>query len=308
MKPTIVYISSDNRSGSTLLDQLLGSNPRLTSIGEVIHVDAYAREDRKLYNPSHPLVCSCGLRLAECPFWTAVGRAAGRPLETFRIHRKRLNRPGALAKRFRKFTMKALMGPLAGLNRMRLVRWYAGGLQTAKESFELFDAIGAATGAEFIVDSSKDPYRFMSLHCEQPDRVKVILLARDYRGVVNSKMKRNMSLSKAIRTWSRRIRQMDEMANLLPESDVLRVTYEDLCLSTETVMRNLCSFIGIEFTPDMLVRDSGSLHHLGGSPSKFDSSRKQVAIDTSYLEAFSPEQLEFMRSVAGRAAQRWGYS
>jgi hypothetical protein len=308
MKPTIVYISSDNRSGSTLLDQLLGSNRRLTSVGEVIHVDAYAREDRALYNPRHPLVCSCGLRLAECPFWSSVERAAGRSLGTFRIHRKRLNRPGALAKRFRKFAMKALMGPLARLNRMRIARWYAGGLQTARESFELFDAIGTATGAEFIVDSSKDPYRFLSLHCEQPERVKVILLARDYRGVVNSKMKRDMSLGKAIRTWNRRIRQMDEMANLLPAEDVFRVTYEELCLNTEAVMRRLCDFIGIDFTPGMLVRDSGSLHHLGGSPSKFDTSRKQVSIDTSYLEAFSPEQLEFMRSVAGRTAERWGYS
>jgi hypothetical protein len=121
-------------------------------------------------------------------------------------------------------------------------------------------------------------------------------------------MKRDMSLGKAIRTWNRRIRQMDAMASLLPTSNVLRVTYEDLCLNTEKVMRKLCDFIGIEFTPQMLVRDSGSLHHLGGSPSKFDSSRRQVSIDTSYLEAFSPEQLEFMRSVAGRAAERWGYS
>ena len=38
----IVYIMSDNRSGSTLLDQLLGAHESVTSLGEVHHLPAYA--------------------------------------------------------------------------------------------------------------------------------------------------------------------------------------------------------------------------------------------------------------------------
>ena len=60
MAKKLIYIMSDNRSGSTLLDQLLGGNPSIMSLGEVHHLTAYALDDRGIYDPVHPLVCSCG--------------------------------------------------------------------------------------------------------------------------------------------------------------------------------------------------------------------------------------------------------
>lgn len=273
-----------------------------------MHLDAYALEDRSLYNPRHPLVCSCGHRLGECSFWTAVARAAGRPLHSFQIKGKnKTTRGSSLQKRWRRFALDALMGPMVSLNRSPNVRRFTGGAEEASESFVLFDAIGEVAGKQFIVDSSKNPYRFLSLHFNQPHRVKVILLARDYRAVVNSKMKRDAPLERAIRTWTKVLRQMDDAAALLPPEHVTRLTYEDLCLNTEAVMRRLCDFVGVPFTPEMLSRSSASAHHIGGSPSKFDASRNSVSLDQSHLNAFSAEQLAFMKSIACRGAERWGY-
>ena len=48
----ILYVLSDVRSGSTLLDQLLGAHPSIFSVGELHWLAAYVREDRSIYNPS----------------------------------------------------------------------------------------------------------------------------------------------------------------------------------------------------------------------------------------------------------------
>src|SRR5690606_23114657 len=87
----IIYILADNRSGSTLLDQLLGAHPDIVSQGEVHHLAAYVRQDRSLYDPVHPLDCSCGRPVTKCPFWIQVAGEVDRPLETLQLHLRFLN-------------------------------------------------------------------------------------------------------------------------------------------------------------------------------------------------------------------------
>src|SRR4029450_4883694 len=86
-----IFVLSDNRSGSTLLDQCLGSHTQIVSLGEVHWLDAYLTQDRRIYNPSHELLCTCGVPLTECPFWNSVERALERPLITLKLS-QRLNR------------------------------------------------------------------------------------------------------------------------------------------------------------------------------------------------------------------------
>ena len=92
MKPTIIYISSDNRSGSTLLDQLLASHPQVITVGEICHLNAYATQDRTQYDPAHPLVCTCGSPVTECEVWTSAARIIDRPLESIQLDHRQLTR------------------------------------------------------------------------------------------------------------------------------------------------------------------------------------------------------------------------
>src|SRR5688572_23122049 len=85
MRPVAVFVLSDVRSGSTLLDQCLGAHPKFVSLGEVHWLRAYVTEDRSIYDPDHPLVCSCGLRVPDCPFWASVSDRMGRPLESLQL-------------------------------------------------------------------------------------------------------------------------------------------------------------------------------------------------------------------------------
>lgn len=308
MSPEVVYICSDFRSGSTLLDQLLGSHHSIASVGEIYHLNAYVLRDRTQYDPAHELLCNCGLPVSECEFWLDVQARAGRPLDTFQIdpytpeqaciHKSGFRRRQLLTSLVEWVPRLYQFGPIRGLS---------GGRRLGRDSLLLFDAIAEVSGKNIIVDSSKYPFRFLSLYYERPSRTKLILLTRDYRGVVHSKMKRGASLEQSILGWVRRMRQMDRVRRLLPESRMAVVKYEDLCADPEHEMAKLCKFVGVDFSRQVLRRSPSQQHHIGGSPSKFNEDKRAIRLDDTYLTAFSAVDVERMRHIAADEARNWGY-
>ena len=84
----VVYISGWGRSGTTILDRLLGQLPGFFSVGEL----------RSLWDcdPSTRL-CSCGHAIAECPVWSpslseAIGGSTGKEFAAMRALRDRSGR------------------------------------------------------------------------------------------------------------------------------------------------------------------------------------------------------------------------
>jgi hypothetical protein len=287
LKPStrVIYICSDTRSGSTLLDQMLGSHPEITSVGEICNINAYATLDRSQYDPAHELCCSCGGDLAgrashkQCPFWSRLRERVG-PLSNLQLNLRRSH----------PFLLAAVM---------RYPRLYPLLSSYGRKSFVIFDAIGGT-----VVDSSKGAFRFLALYAARPKAVKAIMLTRDYRAVVHSKMKRGRSLEQSARHWRDASRHMLTVERLVPASQRTRVRYEDLCTNTEEVMRDLCAFIGVGFDPAVLRR-SPDTHHLGGSPSKFEN--RPIRLDDRYLTAFTDAEKELMARIVGRHASEWRY-
>ena len=296
----VAYILSNNRSGSTLLDQLLGGHPRIMSLGEVHHLAAYALQDRKLYDPEHPLDCSCGKSVSTCSFWQAVTARLGRPLDSLRYHLRFLGPDGEVGfRRTIKRTPAMVRNPF--LSR------FLGSHRLGSDSFALFDAIAEVAGVDYVVDSSKGVYRYRALYNFSNSRVFGIVLVRDYRGVVYSKMKRGRTLEATAREWAARLNQMEMLTRGVPDDRLLRVKYEDLCRDPRAELTRICDFLGLEFADTMLSRPAEEVHHIGGSPSKFDPARRAIRLDESYREKFTDQQLSKMREIVGSAAVLWGY-
>ena len=309
-KGSIIFILSDTRSGSTLLDQLLGAHDEIVSLGEIHHLRAYVTEDRSLYDPAHPLVCSCGSRLSECPFWRDVEHRLGRPLDSLVLSLRfiglldddRTRRP--LVRR----AVKKLLdrGPNAGGN--ALVSSLLGQRRVVRDSLQLYDAIfEVSRQARYVVDSSKAVFRFRSIFEARPDRVRALALGRDYRGTIHSKMKRGRGLQGSARTWARRMRWIRDFTADLAPNALIRVRYEDLCDDPRAELTRVCEFLDIDFTEAMLTRPLENMHHLGGSPSKFDRSRSEIKPDKSYSGAYSERDLATIKSIVGEMAREWDY-
>src|SRR5206468_10691536 len=69
-KPTIIYIMSDNRSGSTLLENILSKSDECFSVGELAMLKGHLLKTGPGANWNWN--CSCGQAFNECPFWLAI--------------------------------------------------------------------------------------------------------------------------------------------------------------------------------------------------------------------------------------------
>jgi hypothetical protein len=63
----VVFISSLAHSGSTLLDLLLGSHPKLIGLGEIYKVIGFSA---KQLDGERSMRCTCGQKINDCQFWS----------------------------------------------------------------------------------------------------------------------------------------------------------------------------------------------------------------------------------------------
>jgi hypothetical protein len=303
------FILSDVRSGSTLLDQCLGAHDDVVTLGEAHWLPAYVTHDRARYNPVHELTCACGRDVGECPFWNAVRRELGKPLESLDLH-SRFTRPprdGSIVSRIR-FLPRRLVRSHPQLYRHPAIRRALGASRLARDSLSLIEAASRASGRGICIDSSKSPFRFRAIHGLDPGRTRAVVLARDFRAVVHSKMKRGESLESAARGWRVAMEQIAALTQDLPGIQLHRLRYEALCEQPRAELERLCTFLGIGFQDAMLRRPGqGHLHHIGGSPSKFDESRNEIVLDRTYERAFPGSDIDRMRRIIGDEAVRWFY-
>lgn len=72
MKTEIVYIVGLGRSGTTLLDLLLGSHPNFVGLGEVFH---FTMPNSRRISETGKIICSCGQTMEQCIFWGPTAAA-----------------------------------------------------------------------------------------------------------------------------------------------------------------------------------------------------------------------------------------
>jgi sulfotransferase family protein len=167
-RPTVLFIVGLGRSGSTLLDLLLGEYAGFVSTGELRGLWRYGLLDNWL--------CGCREPIRSCPFWRSVLVEADLrvdPAWVARTQRHHLRlRPRPLARIWLSLRFGA-----------RLPRSLAtyGRLMT-----ELYAGVCDVSGARVVVDSSKFPLDALLLAASADVDLFVVHLVRDPRGVANS--------------------------------------------------------------------------------------------------------------------------
>lgn len=159
----VIYIAGMGRSGSTLLDILLGNLEGAVGVGEFTNFTDWLRGD----DP-----CSCGSRISVCDLW-------GRVIEDVPDARQgSVVFGGGKLWTLRRVFRTLVIGRASGEGRA-----------VAELNHALFASVRAATGAAVIVDSSKHLGRACELAMSPLFDVRVVHLIRDGRGVMWSRMK-----------------------------------------------------------------------------------------------------------------------
>ena len=165
----VVYIGGVGRSGSTVLDIVLGSHPDIISVGELNKVIRYGYINNEY--------CSCHQPFNSCEFWHPIISAwqaeMGKDVvdDYVRLQtnfERTRNMPKLLAQRFKPS------------GRFR---------QYLSANTSLYHHIAENAGKKIIVESSKNMGRCYALSAVEQFDLYVLHLVRDGRGVVHSRQK-----------------------------------------------------------------------------------------------------------------------
>ena len=163
-----MYIAGWGRSGTTLLDRVLGQLPGFCSVGELRSLWDVDPEQHR---------CSCGDTIAACPLWApslrgAVGGTTARDLADVRALRDLSGRSRDVPTRWASSVLHKPPGPIT--------------VEYGNRLEALYREVAGRSGAHTIVDSSKHPAEAQLLSRREGIELYLLHMVRDPRGVAYS--------------------------------------------------------------------------------------------------------------------------
>lgn len=315
----MIYIGGMGRSGSTLLDRLLGQVPGVQGLGELAQIWKCVATDEQ---------CSCGRQFSTCDFWQAIGEKAygGWNNVDVELMLRRQQRLETL-----RGNPRLVIGRMPANSRQEL-------LDYADHYTRIYQAAAAMSGAKVVIDSSKSPGRAFFLRWLPDIDLRVVQLVRDARGVAYSLTKkskngvrlRNRRPAASAMNWtrlqlafellgwlSRRAERRTRSARLstdeLPRCRLMRLRYEDLIVDPLSCVRAIAAFAGVPLAEaDLRHIGTGqaslrAAHNVFGNPMRFTTGDVGLRVDDAWMSHLPPAQKAMVTGICGPLLTRYGY-
>lgn len=304
----ILLIVSAARSGSTLLSLLLGTMKGACNAGELFHFF-----DRGLAENHY---CGCGERVRSCPFWTGVVEAADLSMVPEEARDAHLTLRQALRKHS--------LWPRYGVrNRVAAQRAYS-------LTRQLYGGIHQKAGGDWIIDSSKQPiYARYLIDTFGWERVHILHLVRDPRGVAHSAAKRRLKTDTGDPSvyMNRRgyMQSAYQWAKLQVSAELLKgkaagyclLRYEDMCTEGEAAVARAVSALD----PDLRERFAlaataraagqpwgGDQHTVSGNPIRVGAGALAVTPDMEWRDKLPVHAYAGITALTAPLLLRYGYA
>jgi hypothetical protein len=280
----VLYVGGLGRSGSTLIERLIGQLPGVCAVGELVHLWQRGITDDER--------CGCGEPFRQCPFWQLVGKAAFGGWDEIDVSRVAALRARVDRNRF----IPALARRRVGQKTRQLLTEYT------SYYARLYAAITQVSGCDLVVDSSKHPSLAFCLRWAPGVDLRVLHLVRDPRAVAYS--------------WSRQVRRPDTdrpsyMTRYSPATaarqwnvqnaafgllartgcPTMRLRYEDFTAEPELTLRRIAGFAGrpAQESYPFLTADGASWsarlgggHSVSGNPMRFTTGQVPISRDEQW--------------------------
>ncbi len=254
----MVYLAGLGRSGSTLVERLLGEMPGVCPAGEVVHLWLRSvRDDER---------CGCGQPFSSCPFWRQVGQAAFGGWD--RVDVDRITRLRAQVDRAR-FLPQLASGALRRRLEPALDEYVGYYRQT-------YAAISQVSGSPVVIDSSKHASLAFCLRSSPGMDLRVVHMVRDSRAVAyswskvvdrpeaaGSQMSTYPAASAALR-WNLQNSALQLLSRL--GTPTLRVRYEDFVRAPAATLSEIAAFAGLPGRPGPRIPRHRRARPLVGRP------------------------------------------
>ena len=278
-KIKVLYITGWGRSGTTLLDNILGQVDGFFSVGELRYI-----WDRNLIDN---MLCGCGRPFNECPVWTQVLHRAFGGIDQIDVHEMIRLRDRA---RTRHLPLMLLPWEKR-LVEHRLTEYRA-------VLSQLYCAIHSVTKSRVIVDSSKFPsYGYVLAGMPMVD-LYIVHLVRDPRGVAYSWLKRKPQPDRGQDLYMERFDPFKSSMiwntwNLTAEAfwnrtrqRYMKLRYEDFVWRPQEAMNRILNLVQEEaddlpFVDTRKVR-LGINHTVSGNPNRLNVGTVEIRPDEEW--------------------------
>ncbi len=302
----ILYIVGRGRSGSTLLDSILGQLEGFFSVGELRSICKIGLIENRQ--------CGCGLEFRECGLWTGVLRSAFGSASGPDIHQHATELLGRYP-RYQHIPFFVLPW------REWLARdLFSDYLETLRK---LYWAICQQTGSRVIVDSSKSPLYGYLLSLVPSFDVYYIHLIRDSRAVANSwalkqrqptgfkvKYMRQENPIRSALMWNLWNIMAEMYWSDMPERYVI-IRYEDLVNEPRGELRKILNLAG-EDNAELPLAAEKTLqlrpnHMVSGNPSRFRTGTVALRGNYSWKTSFGKRNAILVTLLSWPLLHRYGY-
>ena len=300
---SMLFLGGFGRSGTTLVERLLGELPSVCALGEVVHL-----WQRDILDDER---CGCGVRFSACPFWRPVGELAfggWANVDVARVHALR-----AAVERTRHIPRLA-----AAQQATDEVREYAGYYA------RVYAAAAEVSGARVVIDSSKHSALAHVLRWADDIDLRVVHVVRDARGVAYS--------------WTKTVARpetdgADEMTRYSPGRSAMlwnahnaafgllarrgvavhRIRYEQFLADPRAAVRALSAYAEISVRDsdlDFLGPEHADLtvgHSAAGNPMRFFVGRLPLRRDDAWVRALPNGQRRLVGAVCAPLLRAYGY-
>ena len=304
-KIKVLLIASCDRSGSTVVGNILGSGTNFFHGGEIHHVWGRGLIGNWL--------CGCGQAFRECGLWKGVledafggaDRADAHSMANLRmIAYSKPNRLLAFSPEGRRHLEATLSAYLENLDKF-------------------YRAIQSRTGAEVIVDSSKTAVHGWLLTMLPAIDLYLLHLVRDARGVAYSLGKRKLHLGapeqrymarhgtwKSSRMWLRDNLAIESLSSSLV-GRALKVRYEDFVARPEDILRSVCELVGEDATQLAPVTASRveiqASHTVSGNPMRLATGTLDIRPDEEWRTKMRFRQRAVVTALTWPVLKQYGY-
>ena len=299
----VLFLGGFGRSGTTLVERLLGELPGVCALGEVVHLwQRDLRDDER---------CGCGAKFSTCGFWRRVGALAFNGWHNVDVDRVHYLRDA--------------------VERTRHIPRLATAVEAPEEVHEyaeyysrIYSAAHEVSGARIIVDSSKHSALAHVLRWSGDLDLRVVHVVRDARGVAYS--------------WTKTVARPEsdgsaEMTRYSPGRSALlwtahnaafgllsrrgvpvrRIRYEQFLTDPRAALRELADYAGVPVTDADLgflgdgYADLRVGHSAAGNPMRFSVGRLPLRRDDAWVRALPTGQRRLVGAVCAPMLRAYGY-
>jgi hypothetical protein len=308
-RPTVLYLGGLGRSGTTVLERVLGELPGVCSVGELVHLWRRGVLDDE--------TCGCGCAFSACPFWSEVGLVAFGGWSRELAERMEELRPLVDRTRF----VPRLLAP-------RLMR---PALRAALQEYadiwlQLHRALHEVSGGAVVVDSSKHSSLAFVLRTEPGIDLRVVHVVRDSRGVAYSWTKEvhrpeagdesgdetlmtRYSPTQSSALWVGHNLLFGLLRRTGTSTRLLR--YEDFVAAPRSVLAELAGFAGLASDDGPFVDDATVLlspsHTVAGNPMRFRTGPVALRRDDAWRARLPRARRLLVSALTAPLLARYGY-